>query len=203
MGSLLAFVASLMALPAMACSPVPDSRSYVVRLAAEKLAFVGTVTAVSGRKVTFEVAHTLSGSPEARRTIEAAEPSTCAIAFEVGQRWIYAGNFTTNPSVLLKRGASGPLGDGGRLVRSRDERMGMPEAWQSCKVTNECVAVQTGCGETAANAVNAGRAQKKAIAVFGDHRAMACASTSGVLRLGAMCVASRCGSWSVDLNVMP
>jgi hypothetical protein len=188
----------------LACSPVADNRSYGQRLAAEQLAFVGTVTAVQARKVTFVVAPVFAGSAEGKKTIQAAEPSTCAISFQVGQRWVYAGNFTTSPSVLLKTAASGPLGgDGGRLVRLDDARIGPRPEWQTCQSNAECVAVPAGCGHTAANIGNAGAAGKRAVAVLGDHGAMECATKDGVVSIGAQCVSSRCGNWVLDLNIRP
>jgi hypothetical protein len=190
--------------PAVACSPVPDNRPYVERLAAEKVAFVGTVTDVSGRRVTFEVEHVFAGSALGKTTIQAAEPSTCAITFPVGKRWIYAGNLNVGPSVLLQAKAAGSLGaEGGRLKREPDEKLSVPAAWQACKSNSECVIVPAGCNYTAANTANAASLAKKAIAVVGDHRAMSCATRRDVVELGSQCVSSKCGSWLVDYTVRP
>ncbi len=196
--------ASAASVHAFACSPAIDNRSYVERLGAERLAFVGTVTAVEGRKVTFEVGHVFAGSVQGKTTVDAAEPSTCAIAFQVGQRWIYAGSYTTSPSVLLQNNAPGAVVSGeGRLRRSDDERLALPADWQACRESSECVIVPAGCSYTAANKVHAAEAARKAVSVAGDHRAMSCATKQNVLELGSQCVASRCGSWFVDIRVRP
>jgi hypothetical protein len=196
--------ASAASVQAFACSPAIDNRSYVELLGAERLAFVGTVMAVQGRKVTFEVGHVFAGSVQGKATVDAAEPSTCAIAFQVGQRWIYGGNYTTSPSVLLETNGSGPLSDGaGRLRRSDDERLVLPAAWQACRASSECVIVPAGCSYTAANKARAAEVARKAVSIVGDHRAMECARRQDVLDLGSQCVASRCGSWFVDLSIRP
>jgi hypothetical protein len=188
---------------ALACSPAVDNRSFSERLGAERLAFVGTVASVQGRKVTFDVGHVFAGSVQGNVTVEAAEPSTCAIDFQVGQRWIYAGNDKTSPSVLLQKNGSVPIGyEGGRLRRSDDERLTLLAEWQACRANGECGIVPAGCSYTAANKAHAGSAEKKAISIAGDHRAMSCARRQNVLELAPQCVDARCGDWYVDLSVV-
>lgn len=201
----LAAVFSVNSLPAGACSPVVDNRSYGERLAAEQLAFVGVVTAVQGRKVSFEVAHTIKGADQKIRVIEAATPSTCAISFAAGQKWLYAGNMTFSPSVLLRAETSKATGtEPERFQRSDDKRLGLPAGWQACTSNEQCVPVTGGCISTAANVANAESARRRAIEVAGDPRALECARKQDVATIVApQCVQARCGAWVIDYNVRP
>lgn len=114
-----------------ACTVPQDLRPYSQRLADAPLAFIGTVTSVSGLRVTFAVHHAINGAPGPSTAVEALTPSTCSIAFAVGQRWLYAGPATSQPSVLLLANArSTPANDFGRLRRVDDNRALFPAAWQ-------------------------------------------------------------------------
>ncbi len=73
----------------------PDERPYSQRLADAPLAFVGTVTSMSGLRITIAVHHAINGSPGSSTTVEALPPSTCSIVFAVGQRRLYAGPATS------------------------------------------------------------------------------------------------------------
>lgn len=187
-----------------ACTGPQDMRPYTQRLADAPLAFIGTVTSVSGLRVTFAVHHTINGSPGAATTVEALPPSTCSIAFAVGQRWLYAGPATSQPSVLLLANArSTPPTDFGRLRRADDARAQFPAAWQSCTINAQCEPVPIGCQRTAANAANVTAAQAQSTRILGDHRAMECASPPVEVQPLAtpQCVASRCGHWFLDLRL--
>lgn len=92
-----------------ACTGPQDLRPDSQRLAEARLAFIGTVTAVSGQRVTFAIHHVINGTPGPSTTVEALSPSTCSSAFTVGQRWLYAGLTTSQPSVLLKADARAVL----------------------------------------------------------------------------------------------
>lgn len=60
----------------IACTVPQDLRPYSQRLADEPLAFIGTVTSVSGLRVRFSVHHAIKGSPRTTTTVEALSPST-------------------------------------------------------------------------------------------------------------------------------
>ena len=121
-----------------ACTVPQDLRPYSQRLADAPLAFIGTVTSVSGLRVTFAVHHAINGAPGPSTVVETLTPSTCSIAFAVGQRWLFAGPATSHPSVLLIANArTTPATDFGRLRRADDTRAQFPAAWQACTAGHE------------------------------------------------------------------
>lgn len=189
----------------IACSVPQDLRPYSQRLADAPLAFIGTVTSVSGLRVTFSVHHAIKGSPGTTTTVEALSPSTCSIAFTVGQRWLYAGPATSQPSVLLKADARAVLpSDFGRFQRVDDARARLPPDWQSCSQSAQCEPVPIGCQRTAANSANAAAARAHAIRFAGDHRAMECATgPEEIQHVGPQCVGGRCGHWVLDFRIRP
>lgn len=187
-----------------ACTVPQDVRPYSQRLADAPLAFIGTVTSVSGMRVTFAVHHAINGTPGPSTAIEALTPSTCSIAFAVGQRWLYAGPATSQPSVLLLANArSTPANDFGRLRRVDDTRAQFPAAWQACTANAQCEPVPIGCQRTAANAASAVAARTQSTKVLGDHRAMECATPPEEIQplASPQCIASRCGHWFLDLRL--
>lgn len=201
----LACLVPLWTAPAHACSAPQDLRPYAQRLADAPLAFVGTVTAVAGLQVTFTVHHPINGSPGTSATIDALPPSTCSISFAVGQRWLYAGPATSQPSVLLRADArSASSSEFGRLQRVDDARAQLPPDWQACTQSARCEPVPVGCQQTAANSANAAAARAQAIRVVGDHRAMECATAPAEIQhIGPQCVAGRCGHWVLDYRIRP
>jgi len=201
----LCLLAPFWATCAIAFTVPQDQRPYSQRLADTPLAFIGTVTAVSGLRVTFAVHHAIQGAPGTSTTIEALSPSTCTIAFTVGQRWLYAGPATSQPSVLLQADArSARSSDFGRFQRVDDARARFPSDWQSCTQNSQCEPVPIGCQQTAANSANAAAARAHAIRVVGDHRAMECATgPAEVQHIGQQCVAGRCGHWVLDFRLRP
>jgi hypothetical protein len=203
--SLLALFTAFSATATLACAVPGDLRPYSHRLAEAPLAFVGTVAAVTGLRVTFNVHHAIHGSPGSSATIDALPPSTCSISFAVGQRWLYAGPATSQPSVLLQADArSARSSDFGRFQRVDDARARFPSDWQSCTQNSQCEPVPIGCQQTAANSANAAAARAHAIRVVGDHRAMECATgPAEVQHIGQQCVAGRCGHWVLDFRLRP
>lgn len=187
-----------------ACTVPQDLRPYSQRLAETPLAFIGTVTSVSGLRVTFAVHHAINGAPRSSTTVEASPPSTCSIAFAVGQRWLYAGPATSHPSVLLIANArTTPATDFGRLRRADDARAQFPAAWQDCTANAQCEPVPIGCQRTAANAANVTAARAQSMKILGDHRAMECATPPQEIQplASPQCIASRCGHWFLDLRL--
>lgn len=155
--------------------------------------------------MTFTVHHAIKGSLAALTTIDALPPSTCSISFAVGQRWLYAGPATSQPSVFLRTDArSASPSDFGRLQRVDDARAQLPSDWQTCTQSPQCEPVPIGCQRTAANSANAAAARAQAIRVVGDHRAMECATgPAEIQHIGPQCVAGRCGHWVLDYRVRP
>ena len=187
-----------------ACTVPQDLRPSSQRLAETPLAFIGTVTSVSGLRVTFAVHHAINGAPGSSTTVEASPPSTCSIAFAVGQRWLYAGPATSHPSVLLIANArTTPATDFGRLRRADDARAQFPTAWQDCTANAQCEPVPIGCQRTAANAANVTAARAHSMKILGDHRAMECATPPQEIQplASPQCIASRCGHWLLDLRL--
>jgi hypothetical protein len=187
-----------------ACTVPQDLRPSSQRLAETPLAFIGTVTSVSGLRVTFAVHHAINGAPGSSTTVEASPPSTCSIAFAVGQRWLYAGPATSHPSVLLIANArTTPATDFGRLRRADDARAQFPTAWQDCTANAQCEPVPIGCQRTAANAANVTAARAQSMKILGDHRAMECATPPQEIQplASPQCIASRCGHWFLDLRL--
>lgn len=189
---------------AIACAVPQDERPYSQRLADAPLAFIGTVTSMSGLRVTFAVHHAINGSPGPSTTVEALSPSTCSIAFAVGQRWLYAGPATSQPSVLLVANArSSSTTDFGRLRRVDDAQARFPASWQACTANAQCEPVPIGCQRTSANAANVAAARAQSTKLLGDHRAMDCATPPVEIQplASPQCVASRCGHWFLDLRL--
>lgn len=187
-----------------ACTVPQDLRPSSQRLAETPLAFIGTVTSVSGLRVTFAVHHAINGAPGSSTTVEASPPSTCSIAFAVGQRWLYAGPATSHPSVLLIANArTTPATDFGRLRRADDARAQFPAAWQDCTANAQCEPVPIGCQRTAADAANVTAARAQSMKILGDHRAMECATPPQEIQplASPQCIASRCGHWFLDLRL--
>lgn len=202
---LLSLLTSVWATCSIACTVPQDQRPYSQRLAVTPLVFIGTVTSLSGLRITFAVHHAIRGTPGTSTTIEALSPSTCSIAFALGQRWLYAGPATSQPSVLLKADAkSATSSDFGRLQRVDDARARFPSDWQSCTQNAQCEPVPIGCQRTAANSKNAAAARAQAIRIVGDHRAMECATgPAEIQHIGPQCVAGRCGHWLLVYRIRP
>ena len=187
-----------------ACSEVQDGRTLIQRLNDERTVFVGTVTGVSGRAVTFDVQQGIRGEVGRVVSIEALPPSTCSIAFAVGQRWLYAGPSAGGPSVLLMANSAGKgPGDFGRLVRVDDSKVRVPDSWQQCSKSDQCVPAFYGCTGTSVLRERAPDAVRMGREIFGDERAMNCVRRADVAALGALCVANRCGMWDVDYRKSP
>lgn len=187
-----------------ACTVPQDLRPYAQRPADAPLAFIGTVTSVSGLRVEFAVHHAINGAPGPSTAVEALTPSTCSIAFAVGQRWLYAGPATSQPSVLLLASArSTPANDFGRLRRVDDTRAQFPAAWQACTANAQCEPVPIGCQRTAANSANVTAARAQSMKILGDYRAMECATPPQEIQplASPQCIASRCGHWFLDLRL--
>jgi hypothetical protein len=156
------------------------------------------------------VHHAINGSPGTTATVDALPPSTCSVAFAVGQRWLYAGPATSQPSVLLQADAHSAARstDFGRLA-ARGRRSGAAPGRLADlhEATAQCEPVPIGCQRTAANAANAAAARAQCHEESSvDHRAMECATPPGggpAPHLGQQCVASRCGHWVLDLRLRP
>lgn len=190
-----------MPVSAAACEDGAATMPYAERLKKAPIAFVGTVSEVRGSRFLFKVHQVIAGTVDEEVVVGALPPSTCAISFAVGQRWLYAGPEAGGASRLLIRNASQvPASDFGPLQRLDDAWGGFPAAWQACTTHAQCERVVIGCKTTAANTASAQQAQDRAIKVYGDHRAMSCASTSAdMLHLPRpLCVAERCGVWVLD-----
>lgn len=201
---LTALLTAFWAICTFACTVPQDLRPYSQRLAETPLAFIGTVTSVSGLRVTFAVHHAINGAPGSSTTVEASPPSTCSIAFAVGQRWLYAGPATSQPSVLLIANArTTPATDFGRLHRADDAQTQFPAAWQACTANAQCEPVPIGCQRTAANSANVTAARAQSMKVLGDYRAMECATPPQEIQplASPQCIASRCGHWFLDLRL--
>lgn len=189
---------------AQACSPTPDSRPFGERLRAAKLAFIGEVEGVSGRTVTFQVQHALVGKPQGERiSVEMGSPSTCSIQFVKGQRWIFGGVNTYDPSLRLDVGSNAKRVDGdavGRMRREDDRHLKMPDEYKSCETDSQCTYLPYACSTTAVNKNTVEAAKKH---VFGTMRVarpevVSCATEKGARVDGAgwaLCRAKRCGSW--------
>ncbi|MBK6616419.1 hypothetical protein [Ottowia sp.] len=153
----------------------------------------------------FEVENALRGTKAATLSIDLPPPSTCTVAFEAGQRWLFAGTMAYEPSVRLDIGATGARLDEnsvGRLVRLSDTALGLPKAYQACSTDDQCTALPYSCSMTAVNKASLPAAR---VHVFDGKRALRpetanCSdvdsSRNGVVPW-PMCRASRCGSWMV------
>lgn len=207
-----AFILACGASGAWACRAAADDRPAQVRYQAAPVAFIGTVISARDEEVTFEVEHALRGASAGRTTIALPKPygSSCTTRFHAGQRWLYAGPTVMDPSVLIpgildsgsKPNPSSPA-HRDRLMRAPDEHLSLPAKLQSCTADSQCQAFPYGCSVTAAN--GAGYEEAKALAWErgGDPRAMNCASfrnPGSHIHLGALCVAGRCGAWSIDAS---
>jgi hypothetical protein len=104
---LLAGGMALLAGGAWACRFEPDPRPLKERVAAVPLAFVGRVLAVEVGQVRFIVEWPLRGQPAGEQRVALGDGS-CAIRFQVGDRWLFAGASQPDPSMRLGP-ASAPL----------------------------------------------------------------------------------------------
>lgn len=86
---------------AMACSLFPDSRSLEQRRAEAPVVFVGVVTALSTETTTWAVEYPMRGTTSREMVLKNSNAGTCGISFEVGDRWLFAGDFAANPSIRL------------------------------------------------------------------------------------------------------
>ena len=201
---LLALVTTSWATGTVACTVPQDLRPYAQRLSETPLAFVGTVTSVAGQRVTFELHYAINGAPGRSTTVDALSPSTGSIAFAVGQRWLYAGPATSQPSVLLLANSrSSSTTDFGRLRRVDDAQARFPASWQACTANAQCEPVPIGCQRTSANSASVAAARAQSTKILGDHRAMDCATPPVEIQplASPQCVAGRCGHWFLDLRL--
>lgn len=194
---------------AQACKPVADNRPFYERLRTAPLVFIGKVVSVEGRKAIFEVEHALiPASNEKRIVVDLPQPSTCAIAFEAGQRWLFGGTFGFNPSVRLDIGPAGQRLDAdavGRLRREDDKRLALTPQLTSCESDGQCSFLGYDCSQTA---VNRERLKDANAHVFGGKRAghpttVSCVAPDQSKGGGIpwpLCHAKKCGSWGVVFN---
>jgi len=91
---------ALFASSAWACRFEPDPRPLALRLDAVPLAFVGRVVAVEGGQARFIVELPLRGQPGTEQRVAIGDGS-CAIRFQVGDRWLFAGASQPDPSMRL------------------------------------------------------------------------------------------------------
>lgn len=203
-GTLVGATALLWATSSMACSEVPDNRTFGEKLKAAKVAFIGEVESVRGRTVTFRVDHALTANVEgARATIEMAPPSTCAIEFVKGQRWIFGGVNSFDPSLRLDVGPNGARQDAdtsGRLRRQDDSRLQMPPEFTRCEGDRQCTPLAYACSTTAVNVDQLAAAKKHVFGKMGVARpeVVDCAIDRSGRVVGAewfLCRAKRCGLW--------
>lgn len=196
--------AFLLVTDAFACSPAIDNRSFDERLAAAPVAFIGTVLSVDGSRTTFAVEHALHpASLDKRYVIDQPQRSTCTNVFEVGQKWLFAGGNTYEPSMRLDVGRSASKWDGetlGRLQRSDDKALELLPEFTRCSSDAQCVRLAYNCSSTSVNAASLSQAKKH---VFGARRAarpeaVSCpaADISKSIGIpGVMCHVGRCGGW--------
>lgn len=191
---------------ANACSPAVEHRSFGERLAAAPVAFVGTVSAVDGARTTFVVEHVLHPSSLGKSfSFDQPVRSTCTNVFEVGQRWLFAGGNTYEPSIRLNVGASAAAWDAdklGRLQRHDDRSLELPTAFSRCNSDAQCTALAYNCTSTAVNTSSVTQARHHVFAVkkAGRPETVSCPSpdqTKGLAMPAPMCHAGRCGAWSL------
>jgi hypothetical protein len=91
---------ALFAGSACACRFEPDPRSLTLRLSSVPLAFVGRVAAVEGGQARFIVELALRGQPGSEQRVTIGHGS-CAIRFQSGDRWLFAGPSLPDPSMRL------------------------------------------------------------------------------------------------------
>jgi len=119
------------ATPALAClpNPDPDLRPWKDRVAGSSPMFIGTVIEIRGEDgtvwkvppkcettgatkeceafyfglatVVFEVEVPINGVTEPTFTVEQGHGMDCRVQFDLGQRWLYAGNFNESPSMYM------------------------------------------------------------------------------------------------------
>ncbi|HBL19185.1 MAG TPA: hypothetical protein DD417_21115 [Elusimicrobia bacterium] len=186
--------------PAGACSIKPDPRPFSERLAAAPIAFIGVVTAVNAKETRFKIEHALHGVTGTKTTVRNSPPSTCVIQFEVGARWLFAGDMMMDPSIPLGPATEMTETTMGLVLRHDDTRLKFPAEWQACKKDEQCRLVGYGCSVTAAAAAHEPAARAQAWELGGDPRTMNC-TDSGVTQLDKpLCVAKKCGAWYIDAN---
>lgn len=197
------FAIALLSAPALAlagCAQVADKRSLMQRLAESRVAFIGTVKAVGIDSVRFAVEHAFNGAAARELAVARPAPGGC-FDFAVGDRWLYAGARAGDPSLRLGRADETGPDAIGRLRRSDDARLQLPARWQACESDSQCVAIGYGCSSTAAAAPYEAEARTQAWKIGGDPRSMECSTQPATIqRIKPLCVAGRCGSWSVHLE---
>ncbi len=194
MSALVVFAVALMVISssALACSPVPDERSFSQKFFDAPVSFIGTVSSADGNHVVFNVEQALKGVNGPIYELD-TQMSTCHIAFESGQRWLYAGNLSVDPSVLL---GSPSTGYSGNLKRIDDTALHLPKEFQSCTSNKDCVALDYGCSRTAVTKSHYEEAQSLAFERVGDPKAASC--PSGTMNNSVpfpICQAGVCGIW--------
>ena len=199
-GLAIALVAA--AAPASAgCSQLPDKRSLMERLAEAPLAFIGTVKAVGNGAVRFAVEHAFGGVSDREVAVPRPAAGGCVFAFAVGDRWLYAGARAGDASIRLGRADEATADAIGRLRRSDDARLQLPAQWQACQSDAQCVPIGYDCSSTAAAASHEAQARTQAWKIGGDPRTLDCSAPPATIqRIKPLCVAGRCGSWSVHLQ---
>lgn len=186
---------------ATACQQT-DPRPFVDQLNDAPQVFIGRVTATTPGRATFEVLQPVRGQTKGPVSIDTIA-TTCGHQFTVGQVWLYAGPSTSSLSTLLAARADAQgLGSGlGRLRRVDDARAAIEPAMQACSQNAECKPVRMGCETTAVNERHREAAEARLVQRLGDPRAMECSGVRpGILQLGPLCVASRCGAWFVNVS---
>ena len=179
-------------------------RPLPLLLAEAPAVFVGTVEVVTPDSVTFQVEHAIKGVVEGRRVIKYETPvNTCTIRFEPGARWLYAGDSQPTGSRWLERtgGVASAKDAIGGLTRENDALIGLPAAWQACSTDAQCHTVPYGCSTTAAAVTHLADARALAVKRGGDPASVECQRNTTAWRVPkALCIASRCGSWTLGGN---
>lgn len=177
---------------AFACSPVPDARSFSQKLFDAPVSFIGTVSSSDGNHVVFNVEQAFKGVTGPIYELD-TQMSTCHIFFEAGQRWLYGGNLSINPSVFLGTSAADFKSN---LKRLDDTTINLPKEFQECTTNTECIALDYGCSRTAVSKDHYDEAQRLAFERGGDPRAASCPSgTMNETVPFPICQAGVCGIW--------
>lgn len=163
-------------------------------LAKAPLAFVGKVESVKGDWVVFTVEHAIKGAAQgARVEIKALPPSTCAVTFVKGQRWVYGGPSAADPTYpLFNASDASPMAG---LARQDDSKFKPEPVWQACSADAQCKSVDLGCSSSAANA--GGVLGLRGLAEKSGAASRRCDKRQDIIDFATpWCVEKVCGRWT-------
>ncbi len=182
----------LYALNGYACESSPNN--MFDRLNDSKIIFIGYVKSVVGKSVVFDVEHQIKGVELKLFNVELLD-SGCNNVFKIGQKWLYAGESVSSPSLLLEEVINGKKIIYKNGIRVGDLNLGLKKEWQECESSLSCETIVYACSSTSLNYKSFSLGLKHVREMWGSPSFYNCIQLPDKVFALPLCVKNKCGNW--------